>query len=95
MISGLASPSHLMILLVIILLVFGAKRLPEMGRSLGQGIQEFKEGLNRKDEPEEKQPEAVEEGQKPTMQTEQGEKQQEEEKAVHTKGQDSTTPWAR
>jgi sec-independent protein translocase protein TatA len=91
MISGLVSPVHLIIILVIILLLFGAKRLPEMGRSLGQGIQEFKEGLNRKDDPEEKHPEAVEEGQKPATQAVQGEKQQEEEKVAHTKGQEPTT----
>lgn len=62
MFAGLESPVHLLILLVIILLLFGAKRLPEMGRSLGQGIKEFKEGINAKEEPEkaeEKQPEAL------------------------------------
>ena len=52
MFTGLESPAHLLLLLLIILLVFGAKRLPEMGRSLGQGIKEFKEGLNTKEEPE-------------------------------------------
>jgi sec-independent protein translocase protein TatA len=61
MFTGLASPTHLLILLVIILLLFGAKRLPEMGRSLGQGIQEFKDKLNAKDETEQRGTEAVEE----------------------------------
>ena len=42
MFTGLASPAHLILLLVIILLLFGAKRLPEMGRSLAEGIREFK-----------------------------------------------------
>ena len=60
MFAGLGSPAHLILLLLIILLLFGAKRLPEMGRSLGQGIQEFKEGLNTKDAPEEQRTEAVE-----------------------------------
>jgi sec-independent protein translocase protein TatA len=59
--TGLESPTHLLILLVIILLLFGAKRLPEMGRSIGQGIREFKEALNSRDEPEERGREAVEE----------------------------------
>jgi TatA/E family protein of Tat protein translocase len=36
------SPIHILLFLVILLLVFGAKRLPEMGRSLGRGIREFK-----------------------------------------------------
>lgn len=37
---------ELLILLVVLLLVFGAKRLPEMGRSLGRGMREFKEGVS-------------------------------------------------
>ena len=36
---------ELMILLVVLLLIFGAKRLPEMGRSLGKGMREFKDGV--------------------------------------------------
>lgn len=36
---------ELMILLVVLLLVFGAKRLPEMGRSLGKGMREFKDAI--------------------------------------------------
>jgi len=52
MFTGLASPTHLLIILAIILLFLGAKRLPELGRSLGQGIKEFKEGLNSKENPE-------------------------------------------
>ena len=54
MFTGLESPVHLLLLLVIILLLFGAKRLPEMGRGLGRGIREFKDGLNsNKEEPQE------------------------------------------
>ena len=43
---GLDNPFHLAILLVILLLVFGAKRLPEMGRSLGAGLRGFKESIS-------------------------------------------------
>ena len=43
---GLDNPIHLAILLVILLMVFGAKRLPEMGRSLGSGLRGFKESIN-------------------------------------------------
>ena len=58
---GLESPTHLLLILVVILLLFGARRLPELGRSLGKGINEFKAGLNSKDEPaEEERAEAVE-----------------------------------
>lgn len=43
---GLDNPLHIAFLLVILLLVFGAKRLPEMGRSLGSGLRGFKESIN-------------------------------------------------
>ena len=36
---------ELLILLLVLLLVFGAKRLPEMGRSLGKGMREFKDAV--------------------------------------------------
>jgi len=36
---------ELMIILLAVLLIFGAKRLPEMGRSLGKGMREFKDGV--------------------------------------------------
>jgi sec-independent protein translocase protein TatA len=43
-IESLLQPTHILILLIIGILLFG-KRLPEMGRSLGKGIVEFKKGL--------------------------------------------------
>jgi sec-independent protein translocase protein TatA len=43
---GLDNPIHIAILLLIVLLVFGAKRLPELGRSLGSGMRGFKEAIN-------------------------------------------------
>jgi len=43
---GLDNPIHLAILLMIMLLVFGAKRLPEMGRGLGDGMRSFKDALS-------------------------------------------------
>lgn len=45
---GISVP-ELLILLVVLLLVFGAKRLPEMGRSLGKGMREFKDSVSGKD----------------------------------------------
>jgi sec-independent protein translocase protein TatA len=44
--TGFISPVHVVFLLVVLLLVFGAKRLPEFGRSLGSGMREFKASLN-------------------------------------------------
>lgn len=37
--------SHILILLLVLVIVFGAKRIPEIGSSLGQGIKEFKRSL--------------------------------------------------
>ena len=37
---------ELIVLLVVLLLIFGPKRLPEMGRSLGRGMREFKESIS-------------------------------------------------
>jgi sec-independent protein translocase protein TatA len=42
---GLENPLHIAVLLVVLLLVFGARRLPELGRSLGSGMREFKHGI--------------------------------------------------
>jgi sec-independent protein translocase protein TatA len=43
---GLESPLHIAIVLIVVLLVFGAKRLPEMGKSLGSGMRGFKDALS-------------------------------------------------
>jgi sec-independent protein translocase protein TatA len=42
---GLDNPLHIAFLVVLLLLVFGAKRLPEIGRSLGSGMREFKQSI--------------------------------------------------
>ncbi len=42
---GLDNPIHILFLLIVALLVFGAKRLPEVGRSLGAGMRGFKSEL--------------------------------------------------
>jgi sec-independent protein translocase protein TatA len=42
---GLDNPLHILFLLLIIMLVFGAKRLPEIGRSLGTGLRDFRTSL--------------------------------------------------
>ncbi len=41
--------TEIAILLIVALLVFGPKRLPEMGRSLGRGMREFKDSISGKD----------------------------------------------
>ena len=60
---GLTSPTHLALLFLIALCLFGAKRLPEIGRSLGTGMKEFKDSVTGKDdehEPHELPPASVE-----------------------------------
>jgi sec-independent protein translocase protein TatA len=52
-------PLELVIVLVIVLIIFGARRIPEVGRSLGTGMREFKDGiLGRNDEKDEAAPRA-------------------------------------
>jgi sec-independent protein translocase protein TatA len=46
MISGLESPFHLLIILVIALLVLGPKRLREAGRALGGAVRSFKDAIS-------------------------------------------------
>lgn len=43
---GLDNPIHIAFVLVLLLLVFGAKRLPEMGKSMGEGLRGFKEAIS-------------------------------------------------
>jgi sec-independent protein translocase protein TatA len=43
---GLDNPLHIAFLLILLLLVFGAKRLPEMGKSLGSGMRGFKDAIS-------------------------------------------------
>ncbi len=42
---GLENPLHIAMILIVLLLVFGAKRLPEMGKSLGEGLRGFKQSI--------------------------------------------------
>jgi sec-independent protein translocase protein TatA len=53
--TGLTSPTHIILLLLIALLLFGAKRLPEIGRSLGTGMREFKDSVTGSNPPEQPQ----------------------------------------
>jgi sec-independent protein translocase protein TatA len=43
---GALSPIHILIVVIILVLLFGAKKLPELGRSTGASIREFKKGLS-------------------------------------------------
>ena len=53
---GPLSWPEILIILLVLLLLFGAKRLPEMGRSLGKGMREFKEAVTGNEEPQQQLP---------------------------------------
>jgi sec-independent protein translocase protein TatA len=58
--------SGLIIILVVALLVFGPKRLPEIGRSLGRGMREFKDSVTGQDDKAELPPPSTDETPPPT-----------------------------
>jgi sec-independent protein translocase protein TatA len=51
MFEGLFQPMHLMIIAGIALLIFGPKKLPELGKGLGESIRGFKSAMAAKDDP--------------------------------------------
>jgi sec-independent protein translocase protein TatA len=57
--TGLTSPTHIAILCLLALLLFGAKRLPEIGRSLGLGMREFKDSVTGVEHPDSAQHELI------------------------------------
>jgi sec-independent protein translocase protein TatA len=50
MFEGIAQPMHLLIIAVIALLIFGPKKLPELGKGIGNGIRGFKAAINGQNE---------------------------------------------
>ncbi len=61
MVGDILQPTHLIFVLAIALLVLGPKRLPEVGRSLGKGLRDFKEAISGEEHPrpEEMEPPAT------------------------------------
>jgi sec-independent protein translocase protein TatA len=49
MATGLLTPTHVAIALIVLLLIVGPKRLPQAGRALGTGVREFKDALTGRD----------------------------------------------
>jgi sec-independent protein translocase protein TatA len=49
MFSGLESPMHLLVVLIVAILVLGPKKLPEAARGLGTGIRQFKDSIEGKE----------------------------------------------
>ena len=48
--TGIINPIHIAFLLVVVLMLFGAKRVPELGKSLGTGLRQFKDAVEGKAE---------------------------------------------
>jgi len=49
---GMPSMPELLVILAIIVLLFGAKKIPDLAKGLGKGIKDFKKAVNEEDEPE-------------------------------------------
>jgi sec-independent protein translocase protein TatA len=54
MFEGLFQPMHLLVIMIIALFIFGPKKLPELGKGLGEGIRSFREGMNSDAKPDQK-----------------------------------------
>jgi len=65
------SPVEIGIVLLIVLLIFGPKRLPDLGRSLGSGMREFKDSITGKDKDELPPGDTAEEKPEPVQSAEQ------------------------
>jgi sec-independent protein translocase protein TatA len=51
---GPVGPQELLIILLIVVIIFGARKLPELGKSLGEGIKNFKSSIGGKDKDKDK-----------------------------------------
>ena len=62
MFEGLFQPMHLLVIFFIALLVFGPKKLPELGKGIGEGFRALKEGMKERtdDQAQTKQPSSTE-----------------------------------
>jgi sec-independent protein translocase protein TatA len=63
---GPVGPTELLLIVLIVVFIFGARRLPELGKSLGEGIKNFRKSITSKEKekkspPEKPQPPAKEE----------------------------------
>jgi sec-independent protein translocase protein TatA len=54
---GSIGPTELILILLIVIIIFGARKLPDLGKSIGEGIKNFKKSMNTKDDDTPKTPE--------------------------------------
>jgi sec-independent protein translocase protein TatA len=62
MFEGLFQPMHLLVIMGVALLVFGPKKLPELGKGIGEGIRGFKSAINANGETPDQNPPADKQG---------------------------------
>ena len=53
---GSLGPTELLLILLIVIIIFGARKLPDLGKSLGDGIKNFKKSMNTKEEDDKDKP---------------------------------------
>jgi sec-independent protein translocase protein TatA len=53
---GSIGPTELILILLIVIIIFGARKLPDLGKSIGEGIKNFKKSMNTKEEDGPKNP---------------------------------------
>ena len=66
MFEGILSPSHLLLVLVIMMLFLGPKKLPELGKSLGEAIRGFRDSVKAPPPPEPPKPELTDATKQPS-----------------------------
>jgi sec-independent protein translocase protein TatA len=49
---GSIGPTELILILLIVIIIFGARKLPDLGKSIGEGIKNFKKSMSTKDDPD-------------------------------------------
>jgi sec-independent protein translocase protein TatA len=54
---GSIGPTELILILLIVIIIFGARKLPDLGKSIGEGIKNFKKSMNTKEDDTTKKPE--------------------------------------
>jgi len=54
---GSIGPTELILILLIVIIIFGARKLPDLGKSIGEGIKNFKKSMSQKDDDTSKKPE--------------------------------------
>ncbi len=62
---GPIGPTELLLILLIVVIIFGARKLPELGKSLGEGIKNFRKSLSSRESSESKEKEIPSEKPKP------------------------------